>query len=204
MTVDWTVIPLSAPVVLTNCGRCGAAREFLCSGKFRVNAQRKNLDVWLIYKCRACASTWNMTILSRVSPRDIGGTLYSGFLENSPELAMRYAFDTGLHRKNGVRACYDDMAYRVEGDVFPFDALKTEDVTLRISAPFSVNLRLDKLLRERLGLSRTRLEDCFRRGDIACADTAFNPDKPRLILKDTMELHFFQSSADILASPATP
>ena len=199
MTVNWIIKPLSAPTVLRSCSRCGGEREFLCSGKFRINAQRKNLDVWLIYRCAACASTWNMAILARVKPQEIDTALYAGFLENSAALSLRYAFDTALQRKNGVRALLDDVDYAVEGDAFPTEALGREEITLHISAPYGLNLRLDRLLRDRLGMSRKRLEECFRQGVITCPDAAFNPEKPRLILRGDVTLRFGRGASVIIA-----
>ena len=40
--------------VYHHCGGCGKRQEFLNSGKFRVNANGNNVDVWLIYRCRKC------------------------------------------------------------------------------------------------------------------------------------------------------
>ena len=40
--------------VYHRCGGCGKKREFVNSGKFRVNANGKNVDVWLIYRCSKC------------------------------------------------------------------------------------------------------------------------------------------------------
>ena len=33
-----------------------------------MNAQKRNIDVWLIYRCVECDSTYNLTILSRTKP----------------------------------------------------------------------------------------------------------------------------------------
>ena len=69
-----------------------------------------------------------MTILSRVKPQELSSTLYTGFLENDASLSFEYAFDMELHRKNGVRACYDDVPYVIEGDELTIDMLHREDV----------------------------------------------------------------------------
>ncbi|WP_243015095.1 DUF1062 domain-containing protein, partial [Brevibacillus borstelensis] len=53
---------LSPPPAIKYCKKCGKKTEYVCSGLFRVNAQCKYLDIWLIYKCSNCDSTWNMTI----------------------------------------------------------------------------------------------------------------------------------------------
>ncbi|MED1874141.1 DUF1062 domain-containing protein [Brevibacillus borstelensis] len=42
---------LSPPPAIKYCKKCGKKTEYVCSGLFRVNAQCKYLDIWLIYKC---------------------------------------------------------------------------------------------------------------------------------------------------------
>ena len=74
---------------------------FISSGRFRVNAQKKSLDVWLIFKCSVCDSTWNMTVLARVNPRSISPDVLRGFHDNDPDLALHYGLDRGLIKKNG-------------------------------------------------------------------------------------------------------
>jgi len=60
---------ISTPPAIKHCKKCGRKTEYVCSGLFRVNAQRKYLDIWLIYKCSDCDCTWNMTIYSRINPK---------------------------------------------------------------------------------------------------------------------------------------
>jgi len=67
-----------------------------------VNAQKKTLDVWLIYRCSVCGATWNLTVLSRVAPRSLPPELLRGFQDNDPDLAARYASDRALLKKNGA------------------------------------------------------------------------------------------------------
>ncbi|QRG66472.1 DUF1062 domain-containing protein [Brevibacillus choshinensis] len=71
---------------------------------FRVSAQRKYLDIWLIYKCSDCDCTWNMTIYSRINPKSIASEILEGFRSNDGELVKKYAMDTGLIQKNGAEA----------------------------------------------------------------------------------------------------
>ena len=51
--VIWEVRYLSLPQVLRHCKKCGQKTLFTCSEKFRVNAQQKTLDIWLIYSIAA-------------------------------------------------------------------------------------------------------------------------------------------------------
>jgi len=91
-----------ALTVVKYCKKCKRKTLFDTSGLFRVNAHRKKLDVWLIYKCNKCKTTWNLTILKRVTPESIPPELLHGFHENDIELAERYASDAALIKRNGA------------------------------------------------------------------------------------------------------
>lgn len=84
-------VPEGAPACLRHCSKCKKTSSFICSGKFRVNANGKHLDVWLIYRCERCDTTWNQEIYARVKPSRIDKELYQAFLDNDWETAMRYA-----------------------------------------------------------------------------------------------------------------
>ena len=99
--VKWTVRITAAPTVVKYCKKCAEKAQFVSSGMFRVNAQQKYLDVWLIYKCATCDTTWNLTILTRTNPKSIPPDMLAGFHGNDAALAMRYATNTALIRKNG-------------------------------------------------------------------------------------------------------
>ncbi|TGQ24417.1 DUF1062 domain-containing protein, partial [Mesorhizobium sp. M4B.F.Ca.ET.214.01.1.1] len=62
LRIHWTIAPEIAPRPLINCNRCGGVKAYRCSGKFRVNANGKRIDVWLIYRCADCDNSWNFGI----------------------------------------------------------------------------------------------------------------------------------------------
>ena len=74
-----------------HCKKCKRTVSFECSGKFRVNANGKLVDVWLIYRCERCGASWNREIYSRVKPSSIDKALYQGFIENDSETVALYA-----------------------------------------------------------------------------------------------------------------
>ena len=85
--IIWKIEPLGLPLVLRHCKKCGKTSEFSCSGQFRVNAQRKYLDIWLIYKCAKCDTTWNAAVYSRVSPQALNANLLEGDIPASGEVS---------------------------------------------------------------------------------------------------------------------
>jgi len=160
--ITWRFVPLHTPVVHRRCKRCEGTRTFVSSGKFRINAQQRRLDVWLIYKCRVCKETWNSAILSRVAPEDIDRDLYDKFLANDEETATRYAFDYEVLRRNDAE--FDPkIEYRVEGDAI---GDRRGEVSIRIEPGPIHSVRLDNILKKQLGVSGRRVEELHARGAI--------------------------------------
>ena len=86
--------------VYHRCGGCGKKQEFINSGCFRVNANGNRVDVWLIYRCRKCKHSWNLTVYERISPLKIPRELYELFLENDEETAIRLGNDIAFLKRN--------------------------------------------------------------------------------------------------------
>ncbi|NUS19104.1 MAG: DUF1062 domain-containing protein [Mesorhizobium sp.] len=155
LSVRWTIAPAIAPRPLINCNRCGGVRPYKCSGKFRVNANGKRIDVWLIYRCAGCDNSWNRTVLERCNRRDIEPALLAAFESNDPAFVRRHAFDT-LRSRIGRIEESPDVAVRkklLDGKTECAVALSLE---LRLEA--ATSLRLDRLLAGELGISRSRLQ----------------------------------------------
>ena len=88
--------------VFHHCGGCGKKQEFINSGKFRVNANGNSVDVWLIYRCKKCKHTWNLTIYERIRPKKIPTDLYELFLNNDEETAYQYGNNVEFLKKNNA------------------------------------------------------------------------------------------------------
>ena len=114
-TIRWRVEAISAPAALRPCGTCGAEARFESTGRFRVNSQKKRLDVWLIYRCATCGSVWNCAVISCGRPGGIGRERLERFMANDADLALACALDTGLLKSNGARR--GRINFVVEGDV---------------------------------------------------------------------------------------
>lgn len=167
--IIWEVKIISPPPAVRHCKKCGRKTAFYSSGAFRVNAQRKSLDIWLIYKCEECDSTWNMTIASRVNPASVDIALLEKFHGNDQELAFHYAMDLGLIGKNGADAGIP--VYKIEGEVLEPDKLM-EPVRLRICCFYPLGLKLSQVMREKLGISKRMLEFMLEQGQLSCEGAA--------------------------------
>jgi len=158
--IFWTVQITNAPTVVRYCKRCSANVEFVSSGCFRVNAQQKSLDVWLIYKCLSCDATWNLTILSRVSPRSIPVDQLRGFYENDSELAIRYANDPALIKRQGGNPTQPEIEI-VGPNVDP-----DEPVRIRITPAMPLNIKAEVVIRKKLSLSRGEFDKMQQNGTL--------------------------------------
>ena len=98
----WRVVPQRTPHVIKNCHQCRSRTEFVSSNNFRVNRNGARVDVWLIYRCQTCSSTWNCSVHRRVKEAAIPSALFQRYLRNDRDLAWKCAFDGQIHRANGV------------------------------------------------------------------------------------------------------
>ena len=86
--------------VYHRCWGCGKKQEFVNSGKFRVNANGNRVDVWLIYRCKKCKHSWNLTIYERIRPSKISQNDYELFMENDFDFASKYGNDMDFLKRN--------------------------------------------------------------------------------------------------------
>lgn len=152
--LTYEIIPREIPNIIRNCSKCKRDTEFYCSEKFRVNSNQKIVDVWVIYNCTHCEGTWNFPILSRVHVNKINSELYYKFMNNDKKTIWHYAFQLNQLRKlcNEVNTNirYELREERLES--------KTNNLTIRFYCKYDFDLRIDKLLAEILGISRSNLK----------------------------------------------
>lgn len=182
----WEIKVKNTPTIKRKCNHCNCNR-FYCSDKFRMNSQKRNTDVWLIYRCIECDSTYNLTILSRTKPEQIRKELFLKFSENNEITAWEYAFSSEIARKNNVELDYNSVEYEILHDNISIDDILNYDneiMTFKVQTPFEFGLKLSSVIRLCLGLSASQLsraietkaiiipEDCLiekhkvRNGDI--------------------------------------
>jgi hypothetical protein len=104
---QWLVCPTGLPLIRRRCLNCTSAL-YRAHGKFRVNANHKLLDVWLLALCVGCGETVKLTVLERVPVRAIDPPTLHRFHDNDVELAAKLLRDPGLRRRNGVALDWDD------------------------------------------------------------------------------------------------
>ena len=166
-TITWEVKVKNTPLLIKKCSHCDSDR-FYCSDKFRMNAQKKNIDVWLIYRCVKCDNTCNLTLLSRSKPDLINKTLFHSFSMNDKDTAWKYAFSTEMERKNNLRLDYGSVEY----EVIPNTSLENllnlsnEVIKIHIKYEFEFDLKLSSLIRRCFSLSANQVKRMFEDGII--------------------------------------
>lgn len=145
--IIWEIRYHSFPPALKYCKKCGRKTTFICSEQFRVNAQKNCLDIWLIYNCANCRTTWNASVYSRISPHSLDPRLLDGFHRNDKVLVGQYAMDFSFLHRNGAEAGLPD--YVITGDSFsPCEAVR---LTIRCGCPFPI--KIASIVRDKLHLS---------------------------------------------------
>ncbi|MER8695082.1 DUF1062 domain-containing protein [Mesorhizobium opportunistum] len=155
--IHWAIAPAIAPRPLVNCNRCGGVKAYRCSEKFRVNANGKRIDVWLIYRCVDCDNSWNFGIFERCNRRDIEPALLQALESNDPGLARRHAFDVSALR-NQVGHVEEFLDVAVQRHLVGQTSESATALELRLGLEMPISLRLDRLLANELGISRSRLQ----------------------------------------------
>lgn len=158
--VIWRIRYCAPPAALRYCKKCKKKSEFICSGEFRINAQQKELDIRLIYKCARCNATWNSTIFSRVSPQKLEAGLLERFLCNDKDLAMRYAMDLALLQRNGAEIKLP--AFQVMGEEVPLE----KAARIKIQSQYALPLKTASVLRAKLGVSQREFDALLRNNRI--------------------------------------
>ena len=155
-TFTWEIKVKNTPLLIKKCSHCESDR-FYCSDKFRMNAQKKNIDVWLIYRCVKCDNTCNITLLSRTKPDLIDKKLFHSFSMNDREVAWQYAFSAGMASKNKLQIDYDSVEYEVISNISFEDIMNmnNEIISIWIECDLELNLKLLSLIKRCFSLSTT-------------------------------------------------
>ncbi|CAN7347697.1 DUF1062 domain-containing protein [Terrabacter sp. LjRoot27] len=156
----WVVVPTCLPTIVRRCHACGSER-FRTSGKFRVNANHKLLDSWLLALCTICGDTTKLTVLERINVRAVRHELLDRLHHNDPHLAAELLADPTVRRRNRVALDWDN-AWRLDTSE-PLDLVDEDaEVVVRFAAPIPV--RPIRLIAEGLGLSRPEVEKLIAEG----------------------------------------
>ena len=144
----WEVYIQRTPFIVKYCKRCGKSTKFESSGLFRVNYQKKLLDIWLIYRCYNCDMTWNLAIFSRLHINAIKQEMLDRIISNDNDMVMNYATDAALLKRNGVKC--DTAEAEVIGAAFNW----VDTTEIHIVSKWPLENKAASLISQKLGISR--------------------------------------------------
>ncbi len=155
-TLDWTIYVRTLPRFQKHCPRCGSA-YFVNSGRFRVNANGKKLDIWLVSRCEHCKTIWNLSVFERIDRATLTNADYLGYLENNAALVLRHVFDPAFCAKNRAVLDLHTLDYAIIG------ALPCAGEAARVEAhcEYPLPLPVDQVISSVLGLSLSRVRRLY-------------------------------------------
>ncbi|MEZ5812388.1 MAG: DUF1062 domain-containing protein [Rhizobiaceae bacterium] len=159
------VEPAAPPRPWRLCGGCRKPRPFVSSGKIRLNANGRRLDAWLIYRCIACDRTWNRTVAERIAVSSVPDAKLQAMHRSDPDWVRNREFDLAFLRRYSSRIDLDcDLVVKKSPpQAVPWD---WSIITLHIEAPWPTVIRLDRLLSNKLPISRSGLRAMERKGSV--------------------------------------
>ncbi|WP_406861140.1 DUF1062 domain-containing protein [Streptomyces sp. HUAS MG47] len=162
MLENWVVVPTCLPLVRRRCHACLFDR-FRAHGKFRVNANHKRIDAWLLVLCTTCGDTAKLTVLERVNVRSVRPDLLDRMHDNDAALAAELLQDPAVRRRNRIALDWAG-AWRLDTGGSRRDDREAIDVSVRFAA--RIPLRPARLIAEGCGLGRAEVERLIADGRI--------------------------------------
>ncbi len=160
----WAVRQCALPTIVRPCPGCSGTRH-RPSGKIRVNANGKLLDVWLLLLCTGCGQTSKVPVHERVHVQSLDPARLVAYEANDPAVVREWAMSASLAARQKYRLDWTGT-WRLETDT-PFYALDDPEplrVLIRFELP--VPVRAERLLMLGLGLSRPAVRRLIAQGRI--------------------------------------
>ncbi|POT23846.1 hypothetical protein C3433_27110 [Citrobacter freundii] len=164
MKVTWIVTPAGYQRIARRCPACHVKREFTPSGAFRINSQKKLLDIWSIYKCTHCEYTWNIALFSRLHVSKLNHELYNRFITNDAGTVAYFSHDKAtLSRNHAELAGKPD--FRVQ-EQWQTGISPSPRITVRIRLPRPFQVSALSVLKQQLFLSAAEIKTLVDEGHI--------------------------------------
>ena len=163
---NWVVVPTCLPLVRRRCHACASDR-FRANGKFRVNANHKLLDAWLLVLCtgmRGHGEAHGPGADEQSAP--YRPELLDRMHDNDPGLAAELLQDPVVQRRNRIALDWDN-AWRL--DTGGSDHLDREVIDISVRFAARIPVRPVRLIAEGCGLSRAEVERLITEGKLVSA-----------------------------------
>lgn len=154
IVLPWVVRRTRLPLLSLRCVDCGSRSATTGEGRFRVNANGKLLDVWLLVRCVTCDRTSKLPVHERAAVRSLDPVELHGYRVNDPGLVASRLLDPLLARRNRFTLDWTG-AWRLDVPSPWLDEGWPVQVGVVFEDP--VPVRPDRLIARGLGLSRNEV-----------------------------------------------
>lgn len=161
----WVIRELGLPAIVKACVSCGFTRHH-ATGKFRVNANGKVIDVWMLIRCEQCGRTAKIPVHERVYVRALGPARRLMLEGNDRSMVRDLAMDRSLAAQAAYRFDWTGT-WKLEAGL-PSERGREDPGPLTVVVRFElpVPIRVEKLRMTGFGLSRSVVRDMAASGRI--------------------------------------
>lgn len=160
----WAVRESGLPAIVKPCVDCSGTRHHP-SGKFRLNANGKLLDVWLLLCCAACDRTSKVPVHERVHVQSLDRARQLAYEANDPAMVREQTMSASLAAKNGYRLDWTGT-WELETDLPFYSPDDPASLKVLISFELPAPVRVERLLMLGLGVSRAEVRSMVATGRI--------------------------------------
>ncbi|MET9630960.1 DUF1062 domain-containing protein [Lentzea sp. NPDC006480] len=155
----WAVRELGLPAIVKTCVSCGHSRHH-ATGKIRVNANGKQLDVWLLIGCERCDRTSKVPVHERVHVSALDHDRLVRFEDNDPAIVRELVHAQRKLDWTGTWELETDLPfYEIE------KATERLEVLVRFELPAPI--RVEQLLSRGFNLNRPAVKRLVDNGRIS-------------------------------------
>jgi hypothetical protein len=152
--LPWIVRRTRLPLLSLRCLDCRSGLATTGEGRFRVNANGKLLDVWLLVRCISCDRTSKITVRERAPVRSFDPAELDGFHTSDPELVASTLLDPLFARRN-----HFTLDWSGAWELAISTAWVDEECPVKAEVLFEdpIPVRPERLIAQGLGLSRNEV-----------------------------------------------
>ncbi len=153
-TALWVVRELGLPAIVKACVSCRSARHHP-TGKFRVNANGKLLDVWMLICSELCGRTSKIPVHERIHVQALDSGRLLMFQDNDPAMVRDLAMNGALAGKAAYQLDWSGT-WELETGMPSCEPGREDPAPLKVIIRFELPapIRVEKLLTAGFGLSR--------------------------------------------------
>src|SRR3954447_25661848 len=137
IVLPWIVRRTRLPRLSLRCVNCPSRSATTGKGRFRVNANGKLLDVWLLVRCVSCDRTSKLAVHERATVRSIDPALLDGYHVNDPKQVAATLLDPLFVRRHGLALDWRG-SWELDAPPAPLDETWPWQVTVDFEDPLPI------------------------------------------------------------------